>query len=583
MMNRKTISQIISLATSQGVVIRPKTQAAIAEFENPSPHHTIAVAGCFQVGKSTLLNRAMLGSEVLLSEGGGLPTTAIPTKITYGVRKELTVFFRNPSTPSRTYRETELTPELMRDLTTAVGEDPRVLLAQKIQYIQLTLPIESIKNFTFFDTPGVDDPNQALIELTTAEIILNADLVVLVVDASKALSEFDKRFLCKSIFKQGISRVLVLASYNPKRYKAMPEREMILNTIKAELTQIGRGYIPVHSYTYDASVEGDILCGAEEIMPCIMNFIEKNKEAAKVDKAGFYLQGDVVAHMEALKAKLEVSGKTDAQIKAIERKITGAAITLDAEYTGVVNDFTTGFNKALQSASKELDERLGLAGEPANDSALAQFMLKFEDCKDVAEVKSRVEMAVSDMTLVVQGVLANIRVSVEDACRTLLERSNERIAQVGNMIVISAEFEGAVNTGWFGKINPTLLKVLEVGLGFLMFNIMGLFVFFLDRIPVIRNLLPHVFIKNLVTSSLRDSFKDSLKVAKDDMLRQLDRVSDEIKNGIKGIFAEIYEDRITPYNDAMANFSGQSLPAEETIEIRNQLIILESAAKQLDQ
>lgn len=163
----------------------------------------------------------------------------------------------------------------------------------------------------------------------------------------------------------------------------------------------------------------------------------------------------------------------------------------------------------------------------------------------------------------------------------LLERSNERIAQVGNRISISTEFTASPSTGWGGKINPTLLKTLEVGLGFFMVGLPGLLVFFVDKVPLIRSLLPHVFIRHLVLSSLRDSFKESLETAKTDMLRQLDRVSDGIKEGIKGIFSEIYEDRITPYTDALAGFNGQSIPADEMTAIRQQLTALESAAKQL--
>ena len=80
-MNKQQIIECVSKAKELGIPLRGETQTAIAELE--TPHYTITLSGRFQVGKSTLLNRAMLGSDVLLTEGIGLPTTAIPSKIVY--------------------------------------------------------------------------------------------------------------------------------------------------------------------------------------------------------------------------------------------------------------------------------------------------------------------------------------------------------------------------------------------------------------------------------------------------------------------------------------------------------------------
>ena len=76
-MNKEQLDLTLKLAVDEGISLRESTKEALQELTNP--HYTVTLAGCFQVGKSTLLNKVMLGSDMLLTEGKGLPTTAIPT------------------------------------------------------------------------------------------------------------------------------------------------------------------------------------------------------------------------------------------------------------------------------------------------------------------------------------------------------------------------------------------------------------------------------------------------------------------------------------------------------------------------
>lgn len=556
-MTQDELIKLIAAAEQKGVEIREKTRLAYNDIANPA--NTIAFTGCFQVGKSTLLNRVMFGSDVLLSEGVGVATTAIPTKITYGDKKELIVFYRDAAVAPDVYREDQITEELMRSLSTATGEETRIALASKIKHLQLTLPLESIKNLTFFDTPGVDDPNQELVELTTAELLPQSDLVVLVVDAGTALSQYSKSFLCKSIFQQGMSRVLVLASYNPKYYKSAEERTMILDTIKAMLAQIGRSYIPVYSYTYDETVDGDILRGPQEIMSCILNFIESNKMQAKIDKTLFYLYSDYVAATEGVRAQLEVCGKSEQQLKELERKIDSAAISLDAEYVNVINHFNSRFGEITVGAAEELKFELFTSEQ----SALTLFTQKFEDCTDLAQVRSRIDSAVSEITPVVQNKLIAISSGVQQKTRDLLHESSETIARAAARVSITGEFLPAVSTGWAGKINPTLLKVLEIGGGFLFGNILyAIAVVVIGKVPLLKELLPHNFTRHLVLSSVEKTFKESLEAAQQDFMQQLENTSGEVKDGIKEAFTEIYADRVAPYSAALENGRSNALPAE---------------------
>ena len=89
-------------------------------------------------------------------------------------------------------------------------------------------------------------------------------------------------------------------------------------------------------------------------------------------------------------------------------------------------------------------------------------------------------------------------------------------------VKISTEWsEGEVSTGWGGKINPTLVRVGEIAIGFLTFQLPGLLAVLIGRnIPVLKNLLPTGFVKAMVLSSIRTSFVKSLESVRKDVFLQ---------------------------------------------------------------
>ena len=196
------VNDFIQFVRTEKIPLGEETEKALKELTNP--HYTVAVVGPFQVGKSTLLNRVFLGEEILLKEGDGRCTTAVMTKVVYRPEKRLTVFYRDPAKEPRVYSGEAVTPDLIANLTVADDKDEierqkkRTELAQEIKCLQLEYPCENIKQISFYDTPGIDAPNQELIDLTTIQFLQDADLVVLVVDAARELDESTKRFLSRS-------------------------------------------------------------------------------------------------------------------------------------------------------------------------------------------------------------------------------------------------------------------------------------------------------------------------------------------------------------------------------------------------
>lgn len=576
-MNKEQLDLALKLAVDERISLRECTKDALKELTNP--HYTVTLAGCFQVGKSTLLNKVMLGSDTLLTEGQGLPTTAIPTKLVYGERKCLTIVYRDENIPEQNYYDSEITDELLRSLTTASAEDERLALAEKIKYIQVSMPIDTLRNYTFFDTPGVDDPNQDLIKRTTATVLPESDLVVLVVSSSHTLTQENLNFLKSSVFNQGMSRVIVLASYNPKFYQEAEDRAMILANIKAQLSQIGREYVPVYSYTYETDTDGDILRGEAEIMSTLLSFIEENKSQAKIDKAGYCLAGDFITHIEQLKAQIEVNGKSEVELKNLERKINDAAFDLDNEYQKLQNYLHGEFGQMTSDSLQDLRRQM-LEGE---FSLVNKFANKFDTCNDLAAVKGRVDSAVSEITPEVEELVAKHIATIDEKVRALLTECSEKIDNVANRIVISTQFAPSINTGWAGKLNPTFVKVLEIGGAFYFGGLIGVIAAWLTgKIPVIKNILPREFLKNMIKRNVAESFKNSLDVVLKDIQFQLDNAKVNVMDGLKTAFADIYAERIAPYQNAIANTEKQILSDSQIKELSEKIKLLTDMLKNVN-
>lgn len=576
-MNKQSILDAVATAKALGIPLRDETQNALAELENP--HYTITMSGEFQVGKSTLLNRVMIGSDVLLTEGEGkgLATTAIPTKVVYAPTKELTVVFHDESRAPERHFGDDVTPDLLRSLTTANGTEARLALAKEIRHVVLGMPVEALRTYTFFDTPGVNDPDTELIERTTAETLPLSDIVLLVVDASRQLSHENLAYLKRAVFTAGMTRAMVLASYNPITYKTPEARAAILSTIRAQLAGIGRDYVPVVSYTYDMEEEGDILRGPQEILGAVLKFLAENCEGAKVDKLAWCLSQDAIAHAESLKAQIEVSGKSESEIEELKRRIEAAARSLDAEYNQSKNDFSAEFARIQSDANVRLRE--ALLSESDDNSAIKQFEKQFNGLSSLDEIKNAVEPAVKTVAPIVQAKQAEVATAFVAELRMVLQRTSEQADKAAGGISLSPDFAPIVSGGWAGRLNPTLVKVIETGVALLTLGpVFAAITYFLDKIPVLKSFAPDVLLAGMVKKNLFSSFKNELSIAHQGFLGQMENAQNCVIDGIKEVFAAIYRERIVPYEKAIEESAGKVMPAEAVEAARKRIADIEKFA-----
>ena len=561
--------KILSSMQNKGIDLSDSTLSAVEEFD--SPHYHISVVGCFQVGKSTLINRTLLCDDSLLTEGEGLATTAVNTKVVYGDKKLVRVVYKDSNKADVVYEENDINPELLRKLSTASGEDARTALAQSIKYIQIECPCDSLLNYSFIDTPGIDDTNQDLVDLTTIEILPTSDLIVLVVDASKDINQYVKRFLSKSVFQQGLSQVMVMASYKPEFGMSDNNRRLIVDNIKAQLSMIGRLHIPVYAYTYDEQDDGDILAGADIISETLIDFIDQSKQQARIDKLSYYLKNDLLSYAEELNAKLLTNGRSQEEIEELKKKIEAESRKLDKEYVNIKDRFAI-HHSALENKINELiDEKF--FNESSSNSVISTFLSYFNDCESLDDVRGKIDSAVQRIRPIAEYAFNDVTKYIKNEFQKSLKDISEKTTTAAESIVFSTHVDVFLPIGWTGKINPTLLKCLEVGGTFLLTG--GVFypalVFLAGKVPIIRNFLPHVFLKNKVLKNLRKSLVESINSTKIGLIEEFHSSKEDVVSGIKEVFREIYLIKIQPYQSAVNENESTVLTDEEVNSIESEI------------
>lgn len=574
-MTKQEVLEIVAKARSFNVSFCEETEKAIVELENP--HYTVTLTGEFQVGKSTLLNKVMLGTDILLTEGVGLPTTAIPCKIVYAPAKELTVVYRDERKAPTRYFGDEVNASLLRSLTTAAKEEDRLALARDVRYVQLGLPVDELRTYSFFDTPGVNDPNVELIERTTAETLPGSDVVVVVVDAAKMLSEDAKQYLSRAVFSEGMTRVLVLASYKPQVYMSAEDRSTVLETIRAQLRAIDRGYVPVLSYTYDPEVDGDILRGPSEIMSALLKYLAENREIAKIDRLAYQLAKDIGTAAEALRASIVVSGKSQNEIDELNRKVEAVARNLDAQYNQSISDFAVEYARIFGEMESLLKDKL--LDEVDANSPLPMFMRELQNAQNAAQMREKIPGAVQAVAPTVQRKLVEVTNEFKNQILNSMERISEKAVSAATSISISADFNPSVSGGWVGRINPKIARIVG-GVVTAYFGgslIVGAIVFFQDKIPVLKKLSLDVLIASILQKTLCSSFRSSLAMTVQNTLGQMNMASNTIKEEIQSLYGDIYQEKIAPYAAAIEKSNGSVLDGDALVATRNRIAELEAA------
>ncbi len=517
MSKQEAIRNAASAVKAHGLTLPADLEKQIAGLENPQ--YRVAVVGEYQVGKSTLINRVFLGDKPLLSEGRGLCTTAVATDIEYGQDSKLEIFdWADAACSAETLVKTVTNPTAddVNAATVSSAMDTRADLAKKVSRVCIQVPNDALKGFTVIDTPGLDDPNQELLDNTTWRIIPRADVALLVVRGDKALGDRELGLLRKEIMgRNGISRLIILASFNPRKMdQDQEERKAILDTIKAQLTNIGRDNIPVEMYCFDSAVE-DIMSDVSEIRMTIRQFLVDNALPGREEKVANLVRAEIEKDLVEVAAKLKTAGASDAERAALAGKVEAEV----AKFKDRADRAFDRFQDEIKSLKDDVAHEVDLAVEAVFDKFLADLAGQ----PTVNAMKNVLANAETTLKSDLQDKISIIGLKLKSDINNVVARYGKDMEDAGGSWNVFLSEELDIKTGMVAKIPTLAYDVINVIALNLILPVGGFI------IPIIAHIIGKQFfnpttwgVKKLIVSQVKNGLEETKPEVHSQIMSQID-------------------------------------------------------------
>jgi ribosome biogenesis GTPase A len=576
--SKNAILSAVQLMRDNRLPISRDTETAIASLENPV--YKVGFVGQFQVGKSTLINRVFLRDDVLLKEGIGTCTTAVATEVAFGLEKRMEVYpwAKSSADLSATVGDDlvsgtvdavtgagvpVVTPDPTTDdiakVTTSPNLATRMQLAQSTARVKLIWPSECLKRYTLLDTPGIDDPNTILLDNTTYRILPEVDVALLVVEP-RELAEVDRNFLRSRMLDQGISRVMVLVSYKPQT-RSIPEssRLEILETIRAQLSSIGREYIPVRMYCFDDMAGGSVLNSADAIEKEILGFLEANVEPGRIEKAAYVVKRDIQGAILQVATQQAFAARAEGEKRALLEQIRGKEVELKDKYEDIANSIGDELTLLKQRLVPESSTKL-LA---ISDTYLKRFdaCTCFAEAQDVLNradvlMKPEVEAMVFDLVQTAKREAADVAKRHDQKAHALSAGWNE---------LLSADLR--VDGGLISRLPPIVVVVGDLVVSCLVLpggpivNLIERVI--ASRIPVIKRFLPEQIVMKLMVNAIKNSVRAETRRIAVVLSTVLDSSFRSASQSVKDAFTEAFTREVGAIRDVAEKSAPVTVSAEQ--------------------
>ncbi len=526
MSKQEAIRKAAQAIKAHGFTLPADLDRQIADLENPQ--YRVAVVGEYQVGKSTLINRVFLGDKPLLTEGRGLCTTAVATDVEHGLTPKLDIYHWADvahSTETLVKSIDNPTAEDVNDATVSSSMDTRSDLAKKVSRVRLAVPNEALRGYTVIDTPGLDDPNQELLDNTTWRIIPGADVALLVVTGDKTLGDRQLSLLRKEIMgNAGIARIMVLASFNARKMdQDAEERKAILDNIKAQLVNIGRENIPVEMYCFDSAIE-DIMSNVSEIRATIRTFLSGNALPGREEKVSNLLRAQIEKDLVKVAAELKTAGASEAERAALASKV-------ESEVARFKEKAERAFER-FQDEVKSLDDDTMHEVDLAVEAVFDKFLADLAGQPTVEAMKNVLNNAETSLKSDLQDKISIVGLKLKADINSLVARYGKDMEEAGQGWNVFLSDELNIKTGMIAKIPTLVYDAINI----IVLNIVlpGGWVF-----AIVGHLLGKPFLnpttwgaKKLIVSQVKNGLEETKPEVRMQIMRQIDE-------GIQKTFANV--------------------------------------------
>ena len=540
MSKKDVINSGIQLARKYGFTVPPALDKEIADLANPL--YRVAVVGRYQVGKSTLINRVFLRNNPILTEGNGLATTAAGTETSWGPSRSMKVYDWDNNCIKTI---DDPTADDVREWTVGTA-GAREALINKVGKVCITEPNDGLKSYTILDTPGVDDPDVSLLIKTTYNIIPSADAAILVTEP-KQLGTREIELLQNKLLANGISRLMVMISYNPKQYDmTAKQRADIVETIKAQLTNAGVKNVPVFMLSYDPELN-DTLNTPEKINTAILQYLDTNVQPGREDRVVAHVKKFLGDCVEALKVRIAAAGMSaekrsaqilelDARRKEMEEKFAKISSRLNDDFYDIANrhslELKTKSSQFFKDACETINNAKDITGMKENIDSLNENLQK----------------SLADL------ILDQAEDMKEDIRVALAKRIPE--AEIGRTATPDVDLGGIVfDGGFFAKIPNWVYEIINIAV--VTFLTPGgvfwgaIFRGIQTKIPVLKGLT----VQNLAISLIKNNISNAIATASQDLQGKIDDKFKEtftiISENINKSLMEILNERIAMIKESI--------------------------------
>ena len=549
MSKKELINNGIQIAEKHGFKVSESLAKEIAAIENPQ--YRIAVAGKFQVGKSTLINKVFLGGNPILIEGEGLCTTSVNTEIEYGANRALEVFqWENADKLAETsFKKIENpTQEDLKSVT--VGND-RVSLARSVSKVKLYEPNEALKNYTVIDTPGVDDPDPEILQNTTFRIIPGSDLALVVVEP-RQLDQTELDLIRVSMLREGLAKMMVLVSYKPENRMTAEQRKAIIETIKAQLASCGKEDIPVEMYCFNDSID-DILCTPGQIGQTVSSFLAENAAAGR--------EAHITAHVKAflndclvdVAARIKSAAISQKEREELQKRFESKKQEVEEQCQLLISQI----NAEIFSVKKGSREKIKMAVT----KVFGEFMQELHDVEDLEKLRNILSDADRSIKWKLAEALSLIADDIQKKVRSIFEDRLNEFKNIGASWDAFVQEEFQVDGGFLTKIPNIVWEILNVVcLDMLLPGglILAWIIRLLQRIiPEIKNLTFQTLVKFILLKKL----ETALNQAEPELTRG---IYEQVSMNLDEVMKTSNEFILNKYSEsAQSIVAGLNTPAED--------------------